>query len=386
MVAAASTVMLFATLGASSAYAQEFLRADTLTQTQTEDAFDDLLDTIMGDSKSEPPKSSTDDALDDFLDEFDEAKEKAGTEDEEPAAQERTPEEKDAAEDSDTKEDDDGKIGEAPEDNSELFLRTATVLLAPGEMQFDHGFSYTVDTVTSPFFREDGTLSTERLRNRQLLVPLGLRFGISDRLQGNVDLPFGWSHVERANTDIDEVSDTFGLGDISVGISKLLKQEKDAGYDLIGSLSVSAPTGDSPFGVAANDPALGLGFWTLGASFTAVKSYDPVVFFGSFGYTHTFEDEYFGVDIQLGESFNYGLGMGMAVSDDVTLSASLSGLYQTETRINDIRQTRTSIEPISLRLGVTGLMFQCHIVEPFVRFGMTDDASDTNFGIVVTRL
>lgn len=283
-------------------------------------------------------------------------------------------------------EDKDRRLGEAPEDTSQLFLRQATVLLAPGEIQFDHGLTYSLLDAVTPVVLSNGSLATERYRSRQWLVPLGFRFGIKDKVQGFVDIPFGYAHVERADREEDEFAHVFGVGDVAAGMSMLLKREKDSCPDVIGTFGVSIPTGDNPFGVGANDPSLGTGFWGISANLNAVKSYDPVVLFGGVGYSHFFNQEFLGNDYQLGESFFYSFGMGMAINDDITLSTSLAGAYQFDTKVDGIRVPRTSSEPISLRLAITGTMFKCHVVEPFVRFGLTDDAAEANFGIIITRL
>ena len=283
---------------------------------------------------------------------------------------------------------DDERLGTAPIDNSEAFLRTATVLLAPGSMQFDHGLEYSVSVTRAPTFQADGTLSTERLRSRQWIIPFAVRYGIKEHVQGFLDIPFGYALIEQENEDFDEFANTFGIGDIGIGTSILLNHDKkkDSQPDLIGSLSLSIPTGDNPFGIGANDPALGTGFWGLSANLNAVQSYDPVVVFASVGYSHFFGRTYFGNHIQLGETISYGFGAGMAINDEITLSTSLSGSYQFDTQVDGVRFPRTSFEPISLRMALTGTMFKCHIVEPFVRFGLTDDATDVNFGLNITRL
>jgi hypothetical protein len=280
----------------------------------------------------------------------------------------------------------DRRLGEAPEDTSQLFLRQATVLMAPGEMQFDHGFTYSFSEVVTPVFLNDGSLAMERLRSRQWLVPFGIRLGVKENVQAFVDLPFGYAHIERADREQDDFAKTLGIGDLSAGLSFVLQSGEDEKPDVIGSVSFSAPTGDDPFGIGANDPALGTGFWGITGNINAVRSYDPVVLFGGVGYSHFFNRTFFGSDIQLGESFFYSFGMGMGINEEITLSTALVGSYQTDTSFDGVRFPGSSTEPISLRMAITGTMFQCHIVEPFVRFGLTDDAANANFGIIITRL
>ena len=108
--------------------------------------------------------------------------------------------------------------------------------------------------------------------------------------------------------------------------------------------------------------------------------------FASTGYTHFLSRRFLGSRVQLGETLSYAFGMGMSVNDDITLSTSLIGAYQPDIRLNGNRVTNTALEPISLRMAVTGTMFKCHIVEPFVTIGLSEDASSANFGLIITRL
>ena len=184
------------------------------------------------------------------------------------------------------------------------------------------------------------------------------QFDTADEVQGFVDIAFGYAHIERADREEDDFAHVFGVADVAAGMSMLLKREKGNSPDLIGTLGFSVPTGDNPFGVGANDASLGTGFWGISANLNAVKSYDPVVLFGGVGYSHFFNQEFFGNDYQLGESFFYSFGMGVAINDDITLSTALVGAYQLDTKVDGIRVPRTSTEPISLRLAITGTIVQ----------------------------
>lgn len=281
---------------------------------------------------------------------------------------------------------DSDSIGEAPEDTSQLFLRQATVLLQPGEIQFDHGFDYSLVQTLRPVVLADNSIALERSRTRQFFVPLGLRFGTGEDVQGSISMPFGYSQRERSDPDSDDYNSAFGIGDVGVGLSWVLENETDTRPDVIATINLGIPTGDDPFGADPNDASLGLGFWTVTGSINAVKSYDPVVVFGSLGYQHAFERSFDGTDYQLGETFLYSMGMGFAISEQITVSSALVGAFQTDTYIDGARSTGSSFEPISLRLALTASTFENHIVEPFIRMGMSEDAGDAGFGVIITRV
>ena len=78
------------------------------------------------------------------------------------------------------------------------------------------------------------------------------------------------------------------------------------------------------------------------------------------------------------------MGVGFAVNSKMTLSTRFSGAYVTEPRLNGQRFLGTIREPMTIGLAVT--IAQCQgLIEPFVDFGLTDEAIESRFGIVWTR-
>ncbi|MEX2091721.1 MAG: hypothetical protein WD971_03540 [Pirellulales bacterium] len=285
-------------------------------------------------------------------------------------------------------------LGTAPEDNTLEFLRTQTVLLEPGKSQFDIGIQYTLSENDFPILLTDGMgnvvgVDNVEFKGRELAVPMELRYGLLRRVQAFVQVPVGWSNVQAAINDYDEFENDGGLGDVGFGLTIQLRDGyKDCPY-LIGTLAGLAPTGGDPFGVfgqiSPNAPSLGNGFWAISGNLLWVQTrYDPVVVFYGFGARYQFAHEYIGIDFQPGTEYNYTLGTGFAVNERVTFSAQFFGSYIEELKANGERVEGTIQEPMNLRLAAT-LAKPCNrIVEPFVAFGLTDDAISANFGITWT--
>lgn len=285
-------------------------------------------------------------------------------------------------------------IGTAPEDTSLDFLRTQTVLLQPGKHQFDIGIEYLITEndfpilLTDPMGNVIGVDEVE-FKGRELTVPMELRYGLLRRLQGFVQVPVGWANVQAAINNYDEYENDGGIGDIGFGLTAQLRDAyQDCPY-IIGTLAGLAPTGGDPFGVLGtitpNAPSLGNGFWAISANLLWVQTrYDPVVVFYGFGTRYQFEHEYFGINFEPGLEANYTLGTGFAVNERVTLSAQFFGAYIDDLKANGERLEGTNQEPLNLRLAAT-LAKPCNrLVEPFVTFGLTDDAISANFGITWT--
>jgi hypothetical protein len=284
-------------------------------------------------------------------------------------------------------------LGNAPEDNTLEFLRTQTVLLAPGKHQFDIGIEYTLNENSFPiiFSPSPGVVAVDEveIKSRELLVPMELRYGLLPKVQGFIQVPVGWSNVQAAIDNYDEYESDGGVGDVGFGLTAQLRDAyKDCPY-IIGTLAGLAPTGGDPFLSAGqytpNGPSLGNGFWAVSGNLLWVQTrYDPVVLFYGLGARYQFEREFLGIEFQPGMEYNYTLGAGFAVNERCTLSTQFFGAFIEELKANGERVEGTIQEPMNLRLAAT-LAKPCYrLVEPFVVFGLTDDAISSNIGITWT--
>ncbi len=279
------------------------------------------------------------------------------------------------------------KLGEAPEDNTLQFLRFQTVLLEPGEAQFDVGLLYTISEYGLPLFLAPADVIDAQIRQRRLILPLELRYGLHRRMQAFVNVPFGWSNAELHFDGYDLFENAGGIGDVRAGITFLLKEGKDEGPDITATLAFSAPTGIDSFVASPtliSQPSLGDGFWTLSGDVLFINSIDPLVFFYGFGTRQGIERNFFGVTFAPGQEYNYNFGMGFAVNERVTLSAAFIGAYITEIHANGRRIEGTIREPLSLRFSATIARKKKKLLEPFVEIGMTEDASAASFGLIQT--
>jgi hypothetical protein len=129
----------------------------------------------------------------------------------------------------------------------------------------------------------------------------------------------------------------------------------------------------------------GNGFWNLSASLNMVRTYDPIVVFGGLGYRHDFPEDFFGREIQPGESFTFNYGIAFAISDDTSLTAQFNAIAQSETRVDGITIPNSNTEAMSLRLALIRRTSKRARIQPFVTFGLTDDATDVLIGMIFTQ-
>jgi len=279
-------------------------------------------------------------------------------------------------------------LGSEPEDNSLQFLRADTVLLSPGKMQFDYGVVYSLFDQTLPAINGSNELELARFRQREMLVPLELRYGLARRVQLFVNVPFGWANIEHTFSDFELFENDGGIGDVVFGSTILLRQGKGEKSDAVLTVAASAPTGQDPFAIPVGQPgvpSLGNGTWSISTNLLFIRTYDPLVVFYGFGTRQHFLRDLNGQTFRAGEEYNYQMGVGFAVNERITLSTRFNGSYVTEARLNGNRIIGSIQEPISVEFAMTIAKSNKKLVEPFVSFGLTDEAVQARFGIVWTR-
>jgi len=284
------------------------------------------------------------------------------------------------------------RLGEEPENNTLQFLRSTTVLLEPGESQYDVGIGYALAETDFPLLLSDGVnivgVADAEFRVRQLTVPIEYRLGLTKRVQGFVGVPLGWANTQVAVGDTEAHNNDGGLGDVNFGLTIQLKEaEVDSPY-WVGTLAATAPTGGDPFsnlaGISPSAPSLGQGFWSIQGNLLFIQPYDPIVVFYGLGMERFVDSEYRNIEIRPGAQYSYTLGVGFAVNDRVTISSRFRGAYQEETEADGDRIIGSNSEPMTLRFAAT-ISKPCHrIVEPFVEFGLTDDSVSSYFGVTWT--
>ena len=282
-------------------------------------------------------------------------------------------------------------LGKEPVDNSLQFLRADTVLLEPGEFQYDYGMTYSKFDITLPVLVniDPNTVGVEHaeFRLREVRVPLEVRYGLARRIQLFLNVPFGWVNSEFSFPGFDEFDNNGGLGDIVFGATFLLRDGTQGKSDAILTIATVAPTGDDPFtpvGLSPSSPTLGSGTWSIGSNLLLVRNYDPLVVFYGAGTRQHFLSTFEGVNFRPGGEYNYQFGMGFAVNDQVTLSTRFNGAYVSELRLDGRRVQGSIQEPMTLGLAMT-ISKNKKLIEPFVDFGLTDDSTDARIGITWTR-
>jgi hypothetical protein len=202
---------------------------------------------------------------------------------------------------------------------------------------------------------------------------------------------------------IEATRRTIGLADMSVGMSYRAFTETVNRPDIVLNARVKAPTGGNPYGVALveipgsggnlNIPetiSRGSGTWGASIGFSALKTVDPVIMFGSFSYFRNFEQGFQDISegpgsqpgtVKPGDAFQYGAGVAFAVNERASLSFSFSQRFVESTSLKFQGGDYASIvgshaNVASLNIGSTFAFSQRASVIVNVGAGLTRDTPD----------
>lgn len=286
-----------------------------------------------------------------------------------------------------------------------------------GELQFDYARADRnralfrgIEIVESVLV---GEFNINESRQDIITGSAALRYGLTDRLELGVRLPF----VQRWDTsvlvpvqgstnndvarEIDSSTSGNGIGDIEMSARyQILTGRRGLPY-LVGNLQVVAPTGSDPFSIRrlatgeATKAATGAGFWGVSPSVTAILPSDPAVLFGTIGYTRNFGRN---VDtvitpvrinyVKPGDALSFSAGIGIALNErtSINLGYAHTWAFGTRTRTSLIEpgpmdpdfveSTSRDLQLGRLLFGVTYRATDRASINWSVEVGATDDAAD----------
>ena len=208
-----------------------------------------------------------------------------------------------------------------------------------------------------------GNINLGETKSHEVMADLDTRYGLSDRLSVDLDVPYIYRHSNfivggaggAASTLSDASANSSDIGDINFGVYYEFLKETNSLPDLVGSLRIKAPTGSSPFGiklqqvdadntnlVAPSKLPTGTGFWNVTAGLSVLKTYDPVVLFGSLSYTYNIARSFSDISsvigqtepatVKIGDVVQFGGGAALAFSDKDSASVSYTMALEPESQ------------------------------------------------------
>ncbi|KAF1052739.1 MAG: hypothetical protein GAK43_01764 [Stenotrophomonas maltophilia] len=291
----------------------------------------------------------------------------------------------DQARDALAKKDGDADSSKALEEVFQASEKSYT-LLKKGERQLTYGLDYSMmkDTRIQQVKTGDSVYSVLATSEAQHTFTNSFTFdyGIWDNLTFSLRLPF----VAKYDTERD--IHAYSLGDISATLrwqpwASVRGRPVTTLYATLG-----LPTGDSPFDMNPDDDvSTGNGYYSLGVGANVSYVIDPVVLFGSAGYTYnnkvdSIHQTQYGQELQKvvpGDTLNFSMGMAYALSYDVSLATS----YQMKSRYHFADQSVESAAQTSAIMNFSlGLRTSPdYIVNINAGFGLTEDSPDVLLGV-----
>jgi hypothetical protein len=280
---------------------------------------------------------------------------------------------------------DQGKpVGEAPaQERPEIAIipDQGGVLTKRGQLVIEPSIQYTHTSQDRFFFQGFevidtvliGLIEATKAERNTVEAAIGARLGVTDRLELEARVPYIYrsDQISRqilstaSPATIQSSANGNDIGDVEFAAHyDFTNLIFDAPYSVytVANLKVKTNTGESPFDVPLDingDPtrlSTGTGFWAVQPSLTAIFPSDPVVFFGSIGYTINIADDINKTknvtpdcanasdpttcptpiqttigEVDPGDSFNASVGVGLSLNERASLSFGFSFDYVMET-------------------------------------------------------
>ena len=262
-----------------------------------------------------------------------------------------------------------------------------------------------------------GNINLGQTKSHQLMTDLDVRYGLTNRLSIDVDVPYVYRHsnfiVGGAGGAASALSDQSGtssaLGDVNFGIYYQFVKETASLPDIVGSLRVKTPTGTSPFGIklVQVDPSntnltapsklpTGTGFWSVTGGVSVLKTFDPVVLFGSLSYTYNVARSFADISsvagqtqpakVKLGDIVQAGAGIALAFSEKDSASFAYTMAFEPQSKTEAPGQSWQSVpgsETMAsmLNFGLNHVVNKHLTINGSVSIGLTPDAPNFVVGV-----
>jgi hypothetical protein len=279
-------------------------------------------------------------------------------------------------------------------------LQKGAALLPPWTVQLIPELDYSYQRTNAlAVVTAGGTaaVASQDTRSDLLGGSLALRLGLPWQSQAEVSVPYDYARTRVALNGVTTVQETKSIGDVQVGLSKSLWKESPWLPGGLGTVTWKTATGHffNPFGgglqgvgglpLSTNAQRLspGTGFQSLTGALSLNKREDPLVFFGSLGYTHNFTGQAARVDLDAGDVIGTSFGAALAASPATSISASLNLGFAGKSKVNGITMAGTDQTIGLFELGATTVLTRRLLINGTVGFGITQGTPDFVLGLAL---
>ncbi|HTH18162.1 MAG TPA: hypothetical protein VL974_16005 [Magnetospirillum sp.] len=280
-----------------------------------------------------------------------------------------------------------------------VLTRKGALVIEPG-IEYSHSsqnqFAFGGVQILNTFLV--GAIEAKQANRDAITGTLGLRLGLTDRLEAEARIPYMYRNDSSTNTLIDagganetvSLSD-HGLGDVEGALHYQFNDGTGKWPVFVGNFRAKSATGTSPYDVSydqfgvARELATGSGSWGLEPSLTVIAPSDPAVFYANIGYLWNMQADVnkqigtrFVEKVDPGDAIRFGVGMGLALNEKVSLSIGYQHdwIMKTTTTFSDGTAKSSTLSVGSLTFGVNWQMADNAALNVSVGVGVTTDAPD----------
>jgi len=262
-----------------------------------------------------------------------------------------------------------------------------------------------------------GSIAVEDVASDTFTYTFAARKGITRDLSASIEVPLvqRWTTYQKGGAGGSaaavaeaSVGGDVVVGDVTAGASYRLFPETPTRPEIALYTGVGIPTGQAPYGIPwnvlerGNDNFIqfavptkqpsGQGVWSINLGASMLKTLDPAILFANASVTHTFSKHFADLDnspdtvspgsVDLGNAFNYGVGVAFALNERMSLSMSFSERLNGSARI---RPDATGVwekiigsdgNAATLGIGMTYALSERMTFVGNLGIGLTPDAPD----------
>ncbi len=257
-----------------------------------------------------------------------------------------------------------------------------------------------------------GLVDVREVKTTTLTGAVAVRYGISNRMEVEVRVPYVYSTNDTISREIftgsaqDNAFNSHGkgLGDVEMTLRYQFNTGGPDKFYYIGWLRFKTATGKSPFDVVTDcvtrcvgnatgtglplEQPTGSGFYAVQPGLTWLFPSDPVVFFGNLSYLHSFSRDNLSLTIrdgqkdfigkvQPGDIWGFNIGMGLALNEKAAVSLGYDQSIVLPTKQNG-QTVPSSVRVIlgSLLLGYSYRLSPKTTLNLSIGAGLTRDTPD----------
>lgn len=315
-----------------------------------------------------------------------------------------------------------GPVGQAPEEQQpevpEVFEERGA-LTADGSLIVEPAFEYShssanrvaIEAFTIVPSIAIGIIDVREVRRDTLIAALTFRYGLTNRLEMELRLPYVYREdevrqralLEPATGDTITDSDGSDIGDVEAALHYQFNSGIGGGPYFIGNLRAKSRTGTDPFEVdrefiRADDGTIiaerlteqptGSGFWSVQPSLTVIYPTDPAVLYGNVGYTLNLERDLgarFG-RIDPGDFINFNFGMGFGINESTSFSLGYDHTVVLETDREAAGDIETEFDMLQVGTFLVGFSHRVSdetSLNLSLGVGVTEDSPDVQLSLRV---